>query len=189
MGFLQTPPHDGRPRPQLTVPIATPVVYFHHHAVSHAERTNKKAPAIASAFLGAGSGIRTHAPLRANGFQDRLVMTTSISLHIQFCRRALPDRLIIPHTDSDCQVYVKKRAGLPLFFLKKVLHLCLFYGNITVLSVILSAYMQVTALYGGDRKRASIRRSFHRRRVARGMPCGYADGSVDADGQRPCFIL
>ena len=30
------------------------------------------------------SGIRTHAPLRTNGFQDRLVMTTSISLHIMF---------------------------------------------------------------------------------------------------------
>ena len=30
------------------------------------------------------SGIRTHAPLRTNGFQDRLVMTTSISLHIYF---------------------------------------------------------------------------------------------------------
>ena len=27
------------------------------------------------------SGIRTHAPLRTNGFQDRLVMTTSIPLH------------------------------------------------------------------------------------------------------------
>ena len=32
------------------------------------------------------SGIRTHAPLRTNGFQDRLVMTTSIPLHILFCR-------------------------------------------------------------------------------------------------------
>ena len=30
------------------------------------------------------SGIRTHAPLRTNGFQDRLVMTTSISLHMHF---------------------------------------------------------------------------------------------------------
>ena len=50
MGFLRSPPRDGRPRPLLTVPTATPVVYFHHHAVSHAERTNKKAPAIASAF-------------------------------------------------------------------------------------------------------------------------------------------
>ena len=28
-------------------------------------------------------GIRTHAPLRTNGFQDRLVMTTSIPLRIQ----------------------------------------------------------------------------------------------------------
>ena len=31
--------------------------------------------------LSGESGIRTHAPLRTNGFQDRLVMTTSISLH------------------------------------------------------------------------------------------------------------
>ena len=29
-------------------------------------------------------GIRTHAPLRTNGFQDRLVMTTSIPLRICF---------------------------------------------------------------------------------------------------------
>ncbi len=36
-------------------------------------------------FIPSGeSGIRTHAPLRTNGFQDRLVMTTSISL--QACR-------------------------------------------------------------------------------------------------------
>ena len=32
--------------------------------------------------FGAGSGIRTHAPFPANGFQDHLVMTASISLHI-----------------------------------------------------------------------------------------------------------
>ena len=29
-------------------------------------------------------GIRTHVPLRTNGFQDRLVMTTSIPLHVIF---------------------------------------------------------------------------------------------------------
>ena len=28
-------------------------------------------------------GIRTHAPFRTNGFQDRLVMTTSIPLHVR----------------------------------------------------------------------------------------------------------
>ena len=32
------------------------------------------------------SGIRTHAPFRTNGFQDRLVMTASISLHVQLQR-------------------------------------------------------------------------------------------------------
>ena len=32
--------------------------------------------------VNAGGGIRTHVPLRTNGFQDRLVMTTSIPLHL-----------------------------------------------------------------------------------------------------------
>ena len=32
-------------------------------------------------FANGEGGIRTHAPLRTNGFQDRLVMTTSIPLH------------------------------------------------------------------------------------------------------------
>ena len=36
------------------------------------------------------SGIRTHAPFRTNGFQDRLVMTTSISL--QMCFSILQDQ-------------------------------------------------------------------------------------------------
>ena len=35
----------------------------------------------ASSWNGEG-GIRTHAPSRTNGFQDRLVMTTSIPLHL-----------------------------------------------------------------------------------------------------------
>ena len=33
-------------------------------------------------FYNGEGGIRTHAPFRTNGFQDRLVMTTSIPLHI-----------------------------------------------------------------------------------------------------------
>ena len=35
---------------------------------------------MTTSFSGEG-GIRTHAPFRTNGFQDRLVMTTSIPLH------------------------------------------------------------------------------------------------------------
>ena len=42
-------------------------------------------------------GIRTHAPLRTNGFQDRLVMTTSIPLHI--VRRAFSARIILANTE------------------------------------------------------------------------------------------
>ena len=40
-----------------------------------------KKEALQLPFSGEG-GIRTHAPFRTNGFQDRLVMTTSIPLHI-----------------------------------------------------------------------------------------------------------
>ena len=29
-------------------------------------------------------GIRTHAPVKTNGFQDRPVMTTSVPLHIHY---------------------------------------------------------------------------------------------------------
>ncbi len=39
-----------------------------------------------SLFNGEG-GIRTHAPLRTNGFQDRLVMTTSIPLRVRLSRQ------------------------------------------------------------------------------------------------------
>ena len=35
-----------------------------------------------NALSGAEGGIRTHAPFRTNGFQDRLVMTTSIPLRL-----------------------------------------------------------------------------------------------------------
>ena len=43
------------------------------------KRTNLR---LVRFFFGGGSGIRTHAPFRTNGFQDRLVMTTSISLRV-----------------------------------------------------------------------------------------------------------
>ena len=38
-GFLQTPPHDGRPCPWLTVPTAKSVADFHRQVIAHAERT------------------------------------------------------------------------------------------------------------------------------------------------------
>ena len=44
----------------------------------------EKSFSLISAAINANGegGIRTHAPLRTNGFQDRLVMTTSIPLHM-----------------------------------------------------------------------------------------------------------
>ena len=40
-------------------------------------------------------GIRTHVPLRTNGFQDRLVMTTSIPLHVFRPNRNITDNIIL----------------------------------------------------------------------------------------------
>ena len=48
--------------------------------------TSPRVDIMDSIMMNGEGGIRTHAPLRTNGFQDRLVMTTSIPLHILFCR-------------------------------------------------------------------------------------------------------
>ena len=48
------------------------------------------------------SGIRTHAPLRTNGFQDRLVMTTSISLHMYYLHRIFVRRKMYSIIKSFC---------------------------------------------------------------------------------------
>ena len=44
-------------------------------------------------FVNGEGGIRTHAPFRTNGFQDRLVMTTSIPL--QSVQTILPFTLFL----------------------------------------------------------------------------------------------
>ena len=49
-------------------------------------------PHSAYRYTSGESGIRTHAPLRTNGFQDRLVMTTSISLQTRLT--ILSDKLL-----------------------------------------------------------------------------------------------
>ena len=63
--------------------LGTSAIWLNHipfgidYSILHQE------PIILSSVSHAGngeSGIRTHAPFRTNGFQDRLVMTTSISL-------------------------------------------------------------------------------------------------------------
>ena len=59
-------------------------------------------------------GIRTHAPLRTNGFQDRLVMTTSIPLHIFICDVRLPERCLTSITPDTISV-----KSFFLFFAKK----------------------------------------------------------------------
>ena len=69
------------------------------------------------------SGIRTHAPFRTNGFQDRLVMTTSISLHVLFLNQRKNDSIIIA---ALCQYGF---CIFLYFFVKNVFykHLCYFH--------------------------------------------------------------
>ena len=47
--------------------------------------TSPRVDIMDSIMMNGEGGIRTHAPFRTNGFQDRLVMTTSIPLHNVFC--------------------------------------------------------------------------------------------------------
>ena len=56
-----------------------------HKALQKAkENGHRNCRMMTYSSLNGEGGIRTHAPLRTNGFQDRLVMTTSIPLHITF---------------------------------------------------------------------------------------------------------
>ena len=59
-------------------------------------------------------GIRTHAPLRTNGFQDRLVMTTSIPL-----RNCL---IIISHQANNVKHLFLFFQKIYFYFFKKILH-------------------------------------------------------------------
>ena len=51
---------------------------FVSHPTLHTQKNKARKSELY--FFGAEGGIRTHAPFRTNGFQDRLVMTTSIPL-------------------------------------------------------------------------------------------------------------
>ena len=66
------------------VPIRRSTPASQGYKDSNLEMTESESVALPfgdSPIWSAGGGIRTHAPLRTNGFQDRLVMTTSIPLH------------------------------------------------------------------------------------------------------------
>ena len=54
------------------------------------------------------SGIRTHAPLRTNGFQDRLVMTTSIPLHVFGSRLFSQRHVILYHTKISASTIISQ---------------------------------------------------------------------------------
>ena len=53
-------------------------------------------PSARNLVIGGTGGIRTHAPFRTNGFQDRLVMTTSIPFRI------LPDKQDLLYRNFSC---------------------------------------------------------------------------------------
>ena len=72
-------------------------------------------------------GIRTHAPFRTNGFQDRLVMTTSIPLHIYNSENQLFELPL-------CNVHynitgIFSMSSLILYFLYPLYILILFQKN------------------------------------------------------------
>ena len=77
--------------------------YFSEYITRYLIRSLKISNSIV--FLMSGEdGIRTHVPLRTNGFQDRLVMTTSIPLHIFICDVRLPERCLTSITPDTISV-------------------------------------------------------------------------------------
>ena len=64
---------------------------------------------IGSGLFGAEGGIRTHAGVNPNGFQDRLVMTTSIPLHIQLC--ASWRSIILTYVKGYVNVFLKEKSS------------------------------------------------------------------------------
>ena len=66
------------------------------HATGMLPRAAFRIPDSPGSINGGTGGIRTHAPFRTNGFQDRLVMTTSIPLRICFAR--ISAKKILPST-------------------------------------------------------------------------------------------
>ena len=57
--------------------------------IFHIQLLGKQKHLSHKCFGSGEDGIRTHAPVKTNGFQDRPVMTTSVPLHILFVMPAL----------------------------------------------------------------------------------------------------
>ena len=64
-------------------------------------------------FLSGEDGIRTHVPVRTNGFQDRLVMTASIPLRIGFSVRRFDFNI-----SREQMIYYQKGYYVSMAFLK-----------------------------------------------------------------------
>ena len=72
----------------------------------------KKNFAEAKSLLQSGEGgIRTHVPSRTNGFQDRLVMTTSIPLHLFCCCHITRDNMY-----SSIGIYILSTVNFHFFY-------------------------------------------------------------------------
>ena len=86
--------------------------YFSEYITRYLIRSLKISNSIA--FLMSGEdGIRTHVPLRTNGFQDRLVMTTSIPLRVSHL--------------NQCEIYFIIRTSLCQPFFLHFLIFLFFY--------------------------------------------------------------
>ena len=76
--------------------------YFSEYITRYLIRSLKISNSIV--FLMSGEdGIRTHVPLRTNGFQDRLVMTTSIPLHV--LAPQISAKFILPSVSYDVNIF------------------------------------------------------------------------------------
>ncbi len=67
-GFLQTPPHDGRPCLRLTVPTAKSVVDSHHQVIMRAEHTHTNTGGLFRSPPVFFYSLRTNASMRSSAW-------------------------------------------------------------------------------------------------------------------------
>ena len=81
------------------------------HAAGMLPRAAFRIPDSPSSINGGTGGIRTHAPFRTNGFQDRLVMTASIPFRVLPDKQDLLYRINRTLSTLFLQICIKEKPG------------------------------------------------------------------------------
>ena len=113
LGTSPNCPCDTRYTAILCLPLSLPHLSNSSAATLHLQGKQKEVHSVLNFPSGEG-GIRTHAPSRTNGFQDRLVMTTSIPLQTPYSSHRL--NCLVCSRDNVYSSITPTRMSIPFFY-------------------------------------------------------------------------